>query len=102
MNAGDLLPYCFEHREIVEELIRLRGIHKGLWRLSVEVGLVGNNMNVLKDGKTTLTPAATVLIGRIGIVQAKELDDLTVDAAEVNPRIPPPKKSRKRSKKSAK
>jgi len=84
----------------VEELIKKQGLHEGLWRLVLEVGLVGTNVNVLNEGKTKLTPAGMVLVQRIGIVKTEEATDLTVDAAEVNPREPT--KSRKRSKKRQK
>jgi hypothetical protein len=86
--------FFFNHQEVVEELIKKQGLHEGLWTLILEVGLVGANVNVLKDGKTTLTPSGMVLVQKIGIVKTDKPSDLTVDAAEVNPREPA--KSRKR------
>jgi len=95
--------FFFDAQEIVEELIKKQGLHNGLWKLTLEIGLIGSNVNVLKDGKTTLTPAGIVIVPRIGIAKTEELDDLTVNAAEVNPHEEPTK-TRKRSpkKKSAK
>jgi len=85
--AEEVPQFFFDHQEVVEDLIKRQGLHSGLWGLSVEIGLVGSNMNVLdKNGKSKLTPAGVVLMSRIGIRQVSEPTDLTVDAAEVNPR----------------
>lgn len=102
MKAEDIKEryFLFDHREIVEHLIRQQGIHEGLWRILFELGLSATNVNVLNNGRTTLTPSGIVLIQRIGIVKASEESDLTVDAAIVNPReTPPSSKRRKRREK---
>jgi len=90
--------FFYDYKEVVENLIKAQGLHEGLWRLVFDLGLSATNVNVLQDGKTTLTPTGMVLIQRIGIVQTNELNDLTVDAAEVNPHETPPttKRSKKR------
>lgn len=89
--------FFYDYKEIVENLIKAQGLHEGLWRLIFDLGLSATNVNVLQDGKTTLTPTGMVLIQRIGIIETNELNDLTVDAAVVNPHEIPP--STKRSKK---
>ncbi len=100
--AEDTSEFFFDNQEVVEELIKKQGLHKGLWGLFFEIGLVGSNVNVLnKLGKTTLTPAGMVLISRIGIRKENEPSDLTVDAAEVNPK-PEQKKMNRASSKTKK
>ena len=96
MKASELQErhFFYDYKEIVENLIKAQGLHEGLWRLIFDLGLSATNVNVLQDGKTTLTPTGMVLIQRIGIVQTSELNDLTVDAAEVNPRETPPSTGR--------
>jgi hypothetical protein len=92
--------FFYDYKEIVENLIKAQGLHEGLWRLILDLGLSATNVNVLQDGKTTLTPTGMVLIRRIGLIEANELNDLTVDAAVVNPHETPP--STKRPKKRQK
>ena len=77
--------FFFDHKEVVENLIRQQGLHEGLWRLVFEVGLSAADVNVLRNAETTLTPAGMVLIQRIGIMRTDEQFDLTVDAAIANP-----------------
>jgi hypothetical protein len=100
LKAGDLKErhFFYDYKDVVENLIKAQGLHEGLWRLILDLGLSATNVNVLDDsGKTTLTPTGMVLIRRIGLIQTSEPDDLTVDAAAVNPHETPP--SPKRSKK---
>ena len=98
MKAHELKEehFFYDYKEVVENLIKAQGLHEGLWRLVFDLGLSGTNVNVLQDGKTTLTPTGMVLIQRIGIVQTSELNDLTVDAAEVNPHETPPSTKRRK------
>lgn len=92
----DQEQFFFDHQEVVEELIRKQGIHKGLWMISYELGQVATNVNVLDEGKTTLTPSGMVLINRVGIRRVSEPNDLTVDAAETNPDTAPPSRKRRK------
>ena len=88
--------FFYDQKEVVENLIKAQGLHEGLWRLILDLGLSATNVNVLQDGNTTLTPTGMVLIQRIGIVEASELNDLTVDAAVCNPRETPPSTKRRK------
>ena len=89
--------YLFSHKSIVEQLIRREGIHDGLWMLTIELGLTGTNVNAqTAGGKSSLSPAGIVSVGRIGISRTDHESDLTVDASKANPRP----KSEKRDKKS--
>jgi hypothetical protein len=91
----------FSHQDVLTELIRKKDIHSGRWALVFKLQLAASNVNALKEGadKAVLTPAGMILIEHIGIYPTNDVNDLTLDAAEVNP---PRRKSRRRSKKSAK
>lgn len=81
--------YFFDHQEIVTDLIKKQDLHEGRWKLTLELGLGGQNLPIRKpDGSYLLLPAGLVLVQRIGITRTEEVDNLTVDAAEVNPSQP--------------
>jgi hypothetical protein len=78
--------FFFSHQEIATDLIKKKGIHEGRWKLTLEVGLVATSLNAQKpDGTTSLLPAGITLIQSIGITRTEDVNNLTVDAAEVNP-----------------
>ena len=88
--AEDNEQYFFSHKAIVEGMIKRQGLHEGNWMLTVELGLKGTNISIQTDEQTTLSPAGIVIISKIGISRTKEPNDLSVDAAEVNP-VPQPR-----------
>ena len=80
--AESLTRYTFEHKEIVEALIKRQGLHDGLWMLYIEFGLGAINAGPSED---QLLPAAVVPVVRIGLQKGEKENSLTVDAAKVNP-----------------
>lgn len=87
---GEPEQYIFPFKEVVEALVIKQGLHEGLWSLRVEFGLGAANINSV-EGSKDATPAAIVPIVKLGIQRGKEENNLTVDAAKVNPK---PAKSR--------
>jgi hypothetical protein len=75
----------FDHRELATILIKHANIHEGLWGIAIEFGLFAANINTPTDLKT-LTPAAMALVQRVGLQPFETANNLTVDAALVNPR----------------
>jgi hypothetical protein len=73
----------FSHKEVAEALVRYNGIHEGLWGISIRFGIQGANIGVTPGGE--LTPAAIVPILNIGIQRFEKPNNLTIDAATVNP-----------------
>ena len=73
----------FTYKEVVEALIRYNNLHEGLWGLSIEFGLAAANVGPEPGGD--LSPTAIIPVKKIGITRSNELNNLTVDAAEVNP-----------------
>ncbi len=91
--------YTFTYKEVVEALVKKQGIHEGLWSLRVEFGLGAANVNQTLQSKE-FAPAAIVPLVKLGVQRATEDNNLTIDAAEVNPA---PKTAKKgASKKTAK
>jgi hypothetical protein len=94
--------FFFSHREIATDLIKKQGIHEGRWKLTLELGLGGNSLPLKKpDGTQELHPAGLVLVTAIGITRTEEVNNLTVDAAEVNP-APATRKRSKAGKRATK
>jgi hypothetical protein len=77
--------YTFTHKEVVTALIRQQDIHSGRWSLSVQFGLAAMNIGT-SPANTDLNPAAVLPILSIGLRATSEITNLTVDAAEVNPK----------------
>ena len=78
--------YSYNHKELVELLIRGAGIHEGEWMLSVQMGF--SAINIGPEGGHN--PAGLVIINKIGVQRVQENasppSELVVNAAKVNPR----------------
>lgn len=77
--------YTFPYSEIVEALVRKQGLHEGVWQLRIEFGLSAANIKQV-EGSKDATPSAIIPVVKIGIQRGNELNNLSVDAAVVNPR----------------
>ena len=84
----------FSHKEVTEALLKGQDIHEGLWGIYIEFGLGAANIGQ-GPGDPNLLPAAIIPVTKIGIQKFAEANNLTVDAAVVNP---PTKKTNKTSK----
>lgn len=73
----------FDYKEVAEALIRKQDIHEGLWGLYIEFGL--GAANIADEATKGLTPAAVVAVRRVGLQRFPVENNLTVDAAQVNP-----------------
>lgn len=81
---AEATQYVFDLKEIVEALVKKQNIHEGIWGIYIEFGLVAVNVGSGPDGKT-LVPSAVAGVQKIGIQRFPETNNLTVDAAVVNP-----------------
>jgi hypothetical protein len=78
--------FLFDFQEVLEDLIKRQGLHEGRWKIICELGFAGTNAQVPDpNGEALVKPAAMVLIQRIGITKTEEVNNLTLDAAVVNP-----------------
>jgi hypothetical protein len=76
--------YVFSYTELAELLVKKLDIHEGLWGVFIEFSLGAANVPTSPDGKT-LAPAAIAAIKSIGIQRFDAPNNLTVDAAAMNP-----------------
>jgi hypothetical protein len=74
--------YPFTHQELAEILIKHKNIHEGLWGIYVEFGIGATN---IVQSPNDMLPAAIVPIVKLGLQRFPEPNNLTVDAAKVNP-----------------
>lgn len=73
----------FTFAEVAKALIRQSDIHEGLWGIYIEFGIAAANIGPSPD---KLSPAAVVPIAKIGLQKFDKPNNLTVDAAEANPK----------------
>lgn len=102
---AEVEKYVFDYKEIVTELVKKQNIHEGIWALYIEFGIAAANVAMRlaldpsapapKEPPTEVTPTAIIPIQKIGIVRTDQLNSISVDAAEVNPK---PKTGGKKSK----
>jgi hypothetical protein len=90
--------YIFSFKEIAEHLVKALDIHHGLWGLQVRFGLAAANFG--SEPGADVFPTALVPVKEIGLRRYDEANNLTVDAAEVNPA--PKEASKDTSKKATK
>jgi hypothetical protein len=73
--------YLFDYKEVAEALIKKQGLHEGLWHIGVEFGLAAQNIRTPNG----FAPAAIIPVNKIGLSRTEEPNNMTVDAAKVNP-----------------
>ncbi len=78
--------YTFDFKEVTEALLKKAGIHEGLWGIYIEFGLAASNVGPTEG---ELFPTALVPVKKIGIQRFEKENNLSVDAAKVNPRSKP-------------
>lgn len=83
-NMAEIQNISFSHKEITELLIKKQNLHEGLWGIYVEFGFGAAIVNQSPD-KNDIIPAAITSVLKIGIQRFPTPNNLTVDAAEVNP-----------------
>src|SRR5688572_7150889 len=72
----------FTFKEIAEELVKKENVRDGHWGIFVKFGIQGANLGPNESG---LFPAAVVPILELGIQKFDKPNNLTVNAADVNP-----------------
>jgi len=80
----EVLNYAFTHKELAELMIKKQDLHEGHWCISIEFGLGAANLAAGPED-SNMFPTAIVPVKRIGIQRHERPNQLTVDAAEVNP-----------------
>ncbi len=86
--------YTFTHRELAEMLVKQAGVHEGFWMLLVQFNMTAGNVG---QRPNEMNPTAILTIPQIGIMRLPPggplggpgiptENNVTVDAAKVNPR----------------
>jgi hypothetical protein len=82
---AEMTEIMFEHKEVVELLIKKQGLHEGIWGISFRFGMKAANFGTTPDASDAL-PTALVGVLQIGIHREEKETNLSLDAAKVNPR----------------
>jgi hypothetical protein len=73
--------YLFDYKEVAELLVKKQDIHEGFWGIGIEFGFGAQNIRTPNG----FAPAAIIPVQKIGLNRFEEPNNMTVDAAEVNP-----------------
>jgi hypothetical protein len=73
----------FSFKEVVTALVKHQGLHEGIWGLYVKFGIQASNMGA---NENDLRPVAVLPILELGLQKFDKENNLSVDAAKVNPR----------------
>ena len=75
---------AFGRQDLATALIRQSQLHEGYWRVYLQFGPIAA-VNANHNGH--VYPSVFVPVVRVGLMRDAVLTDLSVDAAEVNPRV---------------
>jgi len=73
----------FSYKEIAEALVKKQGLHEGIWGVFVKFGMQATNMG---PSDNDLRPAVVIPLMEIGLQRFEKENNLSVDAASVNPK----------------
>jgi hypothetical protein len=73
----------FSYKEIAEALVKKQGLHEGIWGVFVKFGMQATNMGPTDND---LRPAVVIPLLEIGLQRFEKENNLSVDAASVNPK----------------
>src|SRR3990167_5114432 len=77
----------FRLRDVAEALVKLADLHEGLWQVQIMFSNSATNLNL--NGNLVpcaITGVAALQLSRVTNEREGDQDELTVDAAQVNPR----------------
>ena len=79
---GEASQIIFSYKEVAEALVKKQGLHEGIWGLFIKFGMNASNIGPNED---ELKPAVIIPIMEIGLQKFEKENNLSVDAAVVNP-----------------
>lgn len=83
MPEAKQIIYTF--KELATLMVKDQGIHEGYWGIFARFGIGAVNAG---PSETDIKPTAVVPIVELGLQRFDELNNLSVNAAEVNPAAP--------------
>ena len=75
--------FLFSFKELAEILVKRQGLHEGIWGVFVKFGMQATNIG---PNDSELRPAVIVPILEFGLQKFDKENNLSVDAAKVNPK----------------
>ena len=79
---GETTKITFSYKELAEVLVKKQDIHEGIWGLYVRFGIKAANFGPTDD---ELKPTAIIPVLELGIQKYDKENNLSVDAAKINP-----------------
>ena len=79
---GDPSQFEFSFQEVAEALIKQQKIHEGVWSVTARFGIKALNVG---SSDEDLLPTAIIPLVKLGLRKVPAEDNLSVDAAKVNP-----------------
>ena len=79
---GESKQITFSYKELAEVLVKKQDIHEGIWGLYVRFGINAANIGQNDD---ELKPSAIIPILELGLQKFEKENNLSVDAAKINP-----------------
>jgi hypothetical protein len=74
----------FDYKDVVELLVKKQNLHDGIWSLHIRFGMKATNIGSSADSNDHV-PTAMVGVLQIGIHRVDKENNLSIDAAKVNP-----------------
>ena len=93
-KSSQLTQLKFSYKEVAEALVRQAKLHDGIWGILIQFGIKGANIGTTDEPGDDIQPAAIVPVMQVGLQRFDKENNLSVDAARVNPR--PKRKPRSR------
>lgn len=85
---GEPRQITFTFQEVVEALVKRQDLHEGIWGIFIRFGIQGANIgDSTTKSPDSLRPAAIVPLLEIGLQKFDEVSAISVDAAQVNPKV---------------
>jgi hypothetical protein len=83
----DIKRLVVDFKDLATWMVKENDIHDGIWGIFARFGLnVVNAQTVYQDNPPVVRPAVVAPLLELGIQEYKEVNELSVDAAVVNPR----------------
>jgi hypothetical protein len=79
---GEASLISFSYKEVAEALVKKQGLHEGIWGLFIKFGISGANFGPTADD---VKPTAIIPVLEIGLQKMEKENNISVDAARVNP-----------------
>jgi hypothetical protein len=92
-SADESTTLVTSYKQVAEALVKYHNLHEGIWGVFARFGLAASNVG---PNENELSPAAIVPLVELGLQKFSKENNLSVDAAKVNPKPKPSEPARQR------